>query len=113
MSFLGRSVLVRQRKSLLASASSSYLRPDASIRLISSCQNFFRDQRYLSGSLARPMSSSFELDADVALGDLVTEPIQLRGRPRGGGNDGREESRYTRVFGPPWCLQDGRSRGNP
>jgi len=28
------------------------------------------------------------------LGDLVTEPIQLRCGPRGGGDDGREESRF-------------------
>src|SRR2546422_11458086 len=41
VSLRGRYLLVRYWKSLLARASSSYLRPLESIRLISSCQPFF------------------------------------------------------------------------
>ncbi len=63
------------------------------------------------------------LEVRRQLGDLVTQPIDLRGERRAGGNVGREDFHervplllgrlYTRVFEPPWCLQDGRSRRNP
>ena len=56
------------------------------------------------------------LEVRLQLGDLVTQPIQLRGRFLGTGNVGREDFHervplllgrlYTRVFVPPWCLQE-------